>query len=181
VHPRVAAALDHADAARASLLSAIDSIPMPLREARPSEDAWSAAEVLEHLARVERGIAKLVALKVNELRARSPIPMEDPHAAPLDPSRFDALAAASVTMDAPERTRPVGEISADAARDALVETRRQLREQILAGDGLALSEVSHPHPLFGDLTLYEWILFVGAHEARHTRQLRAIANHFATS
>jgi uncharacterized damage-inducible protein DinB len=181
VHPRVAAVLDHAEAARATLLAAVDSIPAPLREARPTLDAWSAAEVLEHLARVERGIAKLLALKVGELRAREHPPMEAETATPFDETRFLNLANGLGAMDAPERTRPQGELSADAAREALLDTRRQLREQLLAGDGLALSSVTHPHPAMGELTLYEWVYFVGAHEARHARQVRAIANHFAAS
>jgi hypothetical protein len=32
----------------------------------------------------------------------------------------------------------------------------------------------YPHPLVGMLNLYQWILFVGQHEGRHSEQIRDI-------
>ena len=59
---------------------------------------------------------------------------------------------------------------------ALQQSRASLREAILAGDGLALSEVSQQHPVLGLINLYQWIIFVGSHETRHTAQVREIAS-----
>jgi hypothetical protein len=56
----------------------------------------------------------------------------------------------------------------------LEEVRQGLRESLLAADGLALGEIVRPHPLLGEAILYQWIAFVGAHEARHTAQVREI-------
>ena len=39
-------------------------------------------------------------------------------------------------------------------------------------DGLALGEIRHTHLRFGELDLYQWILFVAEHEKRHVAQLR---------
>jgi uncharacterized damage-inducible protein DinB len=41
--------------------------------------------------------------------------------------------------------------------------------------------VSVPHALLGPLTLYEWVLFVGQHEARHAGQVRDIARQLAAA
>ncbi len=56
------------------------------------------------------------------------------------------------------------------------QTRAALRAAILAGDGRALSEVVQPHPVLGPINLYQWALFVGSHEIRHTGQVREIAD-----
>lgn len=181
MHPRLAAVIEHADIARCELLAAIDEIPEPLREARPRETAWSAAEVLEHLVRVEKGVAKLVALKVGEMQTQEHPPHEGPEMVTVDLSRFTAITDRSIPIDAPERVVPDGEMSAAAARAALSATRGILLDQLHAGDGLAYSTIQHPHPLFGALNLYEWVFFIGAHERRHVGQIREIAAHFRTA
>jgi uncharacterized damage-inducible protein DinB len=179
--PRLAAAIAHAEQARADLLAAVELMPPELREARPSLDAWSAAEILEHLARVEKGIAKLVALKVGELSAAGAADGGHPAPAPIDAARFRMVVESTARMEAPERTRPAGELSADAALRALRETRTLLREELARGDGLPLATATHPHPFLGALDLHEWVWFVGAHEQRHTAQLRTLVSHFATA
>ena len=181
MHPRLAAVIEHVDNARSELLAAIDAIPHPLREARPTENAWSAAEVLEHLMRVEKGIAKLVALKVGEMQTMEQPPRESPGMVAVAVSRFTAITDRSMRIDAPERVIPDGEMSAATARAALLETRGILLDQLHAGDGLAYSSVAHQHPIFGVLDLYEWVFFIGAHERRHTAQVREIAAHFAAA
>jgi len=49
------------------------------------------------------------------------------------------------------------------------------------GDGLALGELRHTHMRFGEIDLYQWILFVGIHERRHTSQLREVAEQLAAA
>lgn len=181
MHPRLAAVVAHVDSARTELLAAVDAIPEPLREARPSETGWSVAEILEHLSRVEKGIAKLCALKVGEMQATPDAPREAPEMVPVDVAKFAPLGDRGVRVDAPERVVPHGEMSAEEARTALLETRGILLDQLHAGDGLAYSSVRHPHPIFGELDLYEWVYFVGVHEQRHTAQVRELAAHFAAT
>ncbi|MCU0626639.1 MAG: DinB family protein [Gemmatimonadaceae bacterium] len=181
MHPRLAAAIGHAEQARMALLDAVETLPPELREARPSLEAWSAAEILEHLARVEKGIAKLFALRVGELRATPGAPREGDEWPAVDAARFAGVDDRGLRRNAPDRTRPSGELSADAALRALRETRALLLSEAMRGDGLALGTVTHPHPFLGELDLYEWIWFIGAHEQRHTAQLRDLAAHFATT
>jgi len=57
VHPRTKELLDHLADHRAELRRAVDAVPVERRELRPAPDRWSAAEVLEHLAIVERRVA----------------------------------------------------------------------------------------------------------------------------
>jgi DinB superfamily len=178
MHPRLAAVISYADQARAELLAAVDEIPEPLREARPTEEAWSVAEILEHLSRVERGIAKLVALKVGEMQTMAEPPRESPEMLDVDDARFVLVQNRNIRRDAPDRVAPRGELSAEAARAALLETRGVLLDQLHAADGLALSTILHPHPFLGELNVYEWVHFVAGHEQRHLAQVRELGRHF---
>ena len=181
MHPRLAAVIDFVDRARTELLVAVDAVPEPLREARPSENEWSVAEIVEHLARVEKGIAKLVALKVGELQAMPEPPREATDAAPSAGDRFATILNRATRLEAPERVAPKGEMSAEAALSELKATRGMLLDQLHAGDGLAYSAVIHPHPIFGPIDLYEWVHFVGAHELRHVEQIRDVARQLSVN
>src|SRR5688572_32743529 len=59
---------------RATLRQAVDSIPASLRERRPGADRWSVAEVLEHLAIVEKRLAKRMADALNAAKAHADTP-----------------------------------------------------------------------------------------------------------
>src|ERR1700674_3121115 len=66
------------------------------------------------------------------------------------------IADRSQRRNAPEEVRPSGDIDAASAWTALEQTRAALRAAILAGDGLALSEVVQPPPVLGAISLYPW-------------------------
>lgn len=175
MHPRLAAVIEYADRARSELLATVEAVPEPLREARPSEDAWSVAEILEHLMRVEKGVTRLVTMKAGEMLSHSEPPRDPDDLPELDVARFAAIADRSIQIAAPDRVMPRGEISAAEALDGLALTHAQLREQLHAADGLALSTAQHPHPVFGVINLYEWVYATGAHELRHAEQIRVVA------
>ncbi|MEP6705962.1 MAG: hypothetical protein ABJC05_00505, partial [Pyrinomonadaceae bacterium] len=78
-----------------------------------------------------------------------------------------------------EEVRPQGDIDARSAWATLQQSRETLRAAFLAGDGLALSQVIQPHPVLGPINLYQWMLFVGSHEMRHTAQVIEIAEQLA--
>jgi hypothetical protein len=53
--------------------------------------------------------------------------------------------------------------------------RAVLRTTLLEADGLALSRVTHTHPVLGVLSVYQLVEFIARHEARHARQIAGIA------
>lgn len=78
-----------------------------------------------------------------------------------------------VKYEAPERVRPTGLSLADSLA-RLKESRaalHSLRPRVERADGRALR---FPHPAWGPLDLYQWLLFVGAHEDRHLAQIEAL-------
>lgn len=52
------------------LRRALDEVPMAHQTTPPAEDRWSAAEVVEHLCRVERSMILMLAKRLVEARAR---------------------------------------------------------------------------------------------------------------
>lgn len=173
MHPRVAELYQYAEARRGELLAAVAEVPVSVRELRPEPECWSVAEVLEHLNRTERGIAKLIRQAVEQAKAEGLGREEerDPQLSCLDRFR---LPTRDRRVASPEFVLPKGELTAAEALAALEQSREAFRAAVLEGDGMALGKVVRPHPLLGPLTLYQWILFVGQHEARHALQIRDI-------
>jgi hypothetical protein len=173
-HPRTRELLEYLDAQRAVLRAAFEAVPAPQRDCAPAAGRWSAAGNIEHLAIAEARVsARLSALiaeaKVAGLGA-------EPSSEPVLPGINVAQVADRQTRStAPEAIQPTG-LSAEAAWDALEEAGKRVREVLNASDGLALGTLSMPHPLFGPLSAYHWLAFVGAHEARHAAQIREITH-----
>ncbi len=180
MHPRIRELLEHLDAHRAELRSAVDDVPVARRETRPAPGRWSVAEVLEHLAIIDGRVAMMLTAKVSAARAAG-------LGADYDTSAIVPTFDTTVLLDrtrvvaSPVPLHPSGERDAAAAWIVLEASRDQFRAAVLAADGLALGELSHQHPVLGVLNLYQWIASVGTHEARHTAQIREIAAALATS
>jgi DinB family protein len=174
MHPRLDELVDYAGAQRAVLLSALALIPEALRDRPAGPDTWSAAEVLEHLHRVERGIARLLVYGRGRAEAEGIGEERDDSSVMACMDQFH-LIRRGPRISAPEQVRPRGEYSAARALVALAESRQALLSAVEAVDGLALGEIVHSHPWLGELNLYQWVLFLGQHEARHAAQIQEIA------
>jgi hypothetical protein len=165
--------LDYLDHCRSELEQAVAAIPERLRSRRPAEDAWAVGEILEHLNLVEVRIAHLLAEEIGRARAAGLGPERD--TSPVVPSMpVSRLLDRAERRVARENGRPSGRVSSEEAWRQLQSTRRALRATILGADGLALSELVLPHPFLGRLNVYQWLVFVGAHEGRHTAQVREV-------
>jgi uncharacterized damage-inducible protein DinB len=173
VNPRVAELVDYVVRQRSLLLAAVSAVPEAQRDLRVTSDAWSVAGVLEHLHRVESGIARLLARSVERARA-SGVGAESEVSSLLGSLDSFGLIQRDRRMEAPGPVLPRGEYNASQALTALAASRTALLAAVGEGDGLALSEITYPHPLLGSLNLYQWVLFVGQHEARHAAQIAEI-------
>lgn len=178
MHPRLAELVDYITAQRSTLLAAVSAVPEHLREQQVSPDAWSAAQNLEHLHRVEKGIARLLGRTLEHALAAG-VPRETEGASVL--SSLDALRLTDrgLRIDAPGPVQPRGVYTAAQSLRALTQSREDLLEALAPGDGLALGKIVRPHPLLGSLNLYQWVLFVGQHEGRHAAQIQDLARDLA--
>jgi hypothetical protein len=170
--------LNHLDGHRAALEQSVAAVPEALRGRRPAPDRWSVAEIIEHLGIVEGSITQLLGGQLDAARAAGlGTERETSPVVPTVP--VGRLLDRGAPLVAGARSLPTGGLGADAAWEVLAARRRALRELLLVADGLALSEVIIPHPLLGPLNVYQWLVFVGAHEGRHAGQVQEVAAAFA--
>ena len=174
MHPRTEEVLNYLDAERSALRNAIELVPPAQREQQPGTDRWSVAQVLQHLVMIEKRIGMGMTKWVAEARTAGTGPETDTSSV-MNSLPLQLIADRTERRNAPEAVRPQGDADAESAWAALEQSRETLRAAFLAGDGLALSQVIQPHPALGPINLYQWMLFVGSHETRHTGQVREIA------
>ena len=168
MHPRLTELLNYVDRETANLRDAYEAVPPDRRRVRTDPARWSPAEVVKHLAIVDRRIAQRLAALVEEARALPP----ETETSPWLPSPFVTRALDRTRrIRTSEASEPV-DVDPERVWDELMATRQALAEAAANGDGLALGKVSAPHPALGSLNGYDWIAFVGAHAARHAAQIR---------
>ncbi|MCX5762461.1 MAG: DinB family protein [Gemmatimonadetes bacterium] len=168
----VFALLDHE---RANLFAQFERVPPARRAERPGEGAWSAAEIAEHVARVEMGVAKSI-VKGGEMPRTATA--EELDAAQMTPRKIAAVRDRSTKVEAPERVRPTGTPSADAVPEQLRATRVAMLGAFRGADAAVLDGITFPHPFLGPLTLRAWVVLVAHHDARHAAQMADVADHW---
>jgi len=173
MHPRLAELSEHLALQRRTLLEIADAVPTESWQTRPAEDRWSVSEILEHLYRVERGVAAVLAKRTAKARAEG-------HRAETETSsvlgtleQFQGSHFARKLV-APELVAPTENPDRRTAERLIAESRAALLAAMESGDGLALGEIRHTHLRFGEIDLYQWILFVAEHEKRHVAQMREV-------
>ena len=137
---------------------------------RGAPDGWSVAEILDHIRMIEAGVARLITKRAGQAReaglgeeksTSSVMPSFDRHNAMLE----------SVVLRSPPTVLPKANIDISEALDGLEGSREALRAAVVSASGLSLGEIKHNHPVLGELDLYQWLIFLGAHEGRHKKQI----------
>jgi hypothetical protein len=164
---------EHIDHTRARLLAAVEGLSEEQQSFSPAPDRWSVAQLCEHLSIVEGNVATLL----DKLLAKA----EESGTGGATSGAFEPISIEEfversrvVKFEAPERIRPTGALSVADSLARLSESRaalHALRPRVERADGRALR---FPHPAWGPLDLYQWLLFVGAHEDRHLAQIEAL-------
>jgi hypothetical protein len=165
--------MDHLDTQRAVLRKAFDEVPPENRERQPAPGRWSAAGIIEHLAIVEERVAVALSARIASARAEG-LGLESSIAPVLPTFDLARILSRSNRINAPEPVHPTS-LTSEAAWEALERAGGRVRAALRSADGLALGTVTHPHPAFGPISIYEWFAVIGSHEARHAAQIREIA------
>jgi uncharacterized damage-inducible protein DinB len=173
MHPHVTEVLAGLDQSRAVVRAAVDSVPEALRQVRPAPGRWSVADVLEHLALVDRGFADRIAEGLAEAR-RAGLGPEHGAREPLPADIRRRMADRGERREARAEMTPQTSVDARDAWNHLEQARQRLRDTVTSADGLALGTVRAEHRFFGSLTVYQWVELTAAHEVRHAEQIREI-------
>jgi hypothetical protein len=165
---------DHLAASRERLLGLVDGLTAQQWTFKPGEGRWSIGECLEHVARVENRIVGLIGKKLEgppEPRKRDSAPdgfqEKDAALAKMVPDR-------TTRREAPEPARPVGQWPETQELVSEFQKTRARTAQFVADTGADLRSYSLPHPAFGVLDCYQWLIVLGLHGERHARQIEEI-------
>ncbi len=164
--------IEHLARNREGLRAAVQSVPEPQRETVPPDGGWSVAQVIQHLVHTDRRFGQLLTQATAQLKGH----LGDDYDvdAFLQSRKLRAVLDRTFKVEAWEAIRPTEDWDAQHAWRLLEAERSGLLELIRATDGLPLGAAHHPHRILGELNLYEWIAFLGTHEARHAAQIREI-------
>lgn len=135
---------------------------------KPAPDKWSISESMEHIAAAEDFIRGSITENV----------MKAPAAPDRDIAKIDAGILANVPdrtnkVQAPEPLKPTNRFgSPEAAIKHFVESRAKTEEYLKNTADLRGHAVDSP--VGGKWDAYEFILLIGAHSERHTKQIEEV-------
>lgn len=173
LHPRIEELLEHLDETRAALIDAVAHVAPAHRTARTASGGWSVGEVLDHVHRVESSYTRLLTKRVGDARARGH-ESETETSSILGSVDSGLLTDRSQRLEAPGLVAPREGATVEEGLAALEGSRAALRATLADASGLALGTLTHPHPFFGTLNMYQWGVFLGFHDLRHAEQIREI-------
>jgi hypothetical protein len=162
-------ALQYLQSTRQALLDATAGLSEAQWNFKPAPDRWSVAEVTEHIAAAEDLLRGMIVEKV--LTA-------PPRAEADDVKGIDQMVLAKIPdrtnkVQAPEPLRPTNRFGSPAGSlKHFQETRQQTIDFLNTHDDLRAHAADSP--LGKKLDAYEWILFIGGHSERHTKQINEV-------
>jgi hypothetical protein len=158
--------------ARDRLKATVEGLSTAEAAALPEGEKWSVAMIVEHLSMVEFGTSRICARLIEAAKADGK--PGDGHVSLSADFAEKSKAVAGIKVQAPERVHPTGSVTIADSLEKMTANRADL--EALRGDleQFDLSGHRFPHPFFGDITAAEWLIVLGGHEARHTKQIERL-------
>jgi hypothetical protein len=163
-------ALSELHATRKEFLDIVTKVSDAQWAFKPSPQAWSLAEIAEHITLSETELPAMVA----KAMAEPANPLKLSEAKGKDAMILEKVPMRDQKAQAPPILQPRGKWP---TRAALVAAFQAARDRNLAylretNDPLRAHELDHP--AMGPLDCYQWYLLIGAHTERHIDQMREV-------
>lgn len=162
-------ALSSLHGSRKMLVDSVTGLSKAQLSFKPSAEAWSVGEIIEHLALVEESVFKMVTQDAMKTPAISAAQMADQRKK--DETILKMVPERAQKVQTAEQFRPPGrfknpeeglaafKVDRDRSCTFIRETQASLREHVM------------PNAALGPLDAYQWFLFLGAHTERHVAQV----------
>ncbi len=157
---------------RERLLTLLEGVTDDDSTARIDADSWNIRQIVEHLAIVENGTMRICQKLLAGARADGKPSDGRVELSGTFGEKSTQIAGMKVT--APERVQPTGARTLEESILQLKECRETIATLRSDLERYDLSAHRFPHPFMGDLTAAEWLIVVGGHEARHTKQIERL-------
>lgn len=165
------------DVVRERFRKTVSGLAPIICETPPVGEEWSIAQIVEHVAMVNAGIARICARLLSKAESAGITNDGKAHIS-LNFSN-QGKEVANKKLEAPEMVRPVSGKSIEESIAELEISRKQLSELKLKFIEFGATEPKFPHPFFGDLSAQEWLALVGFHENRHLKQIERFVEKFS--
>lgn len=173
VYHNVAEIFDDVQAVRRSLYQQVERLSAEQASFKPTSEAWSVAQVLEHLGKVEQYVVAQLGKVLTQAEAA-----DNGKSAPVSFAPFSMDSYVENLRDrklkAPESMVPAGDLPVSDLLHRLRASRADLMALRPRFEAHDLSRIVGPHPAYGPINPYQGLAGVGSHEARHLRQIQAI-------
>jgi hypothetical protein len=182
------------DTVRRQLCARLENLSEAQQTFRPTADAWSIAEIIDHLSITEQNMVQLIGMLLmksegataagvkagdggssddeggGDVGRGGDAPISVPAFQPFSLDNF-LEQVREVKLPAPERVRPGGKVTLTEALANLQRTRDAIEAMRPRIETANLGAATYPHPAFGEFNAAQWLAFIGHHESRHLRQI----------
>ncbi len=149
---------------REDVLKSVNGLSDKQLNKRVEDGSWTIMQVLDHLYLMERTIVHALTDQLANGKNKS-----------VDEKPIQLTTNRSTKVDAPSFVKPSEDfITLEEMKNKLSESRSALTNIVNSTDRALLEQRSYPHPMFGELSLKQWIPFVGLHEKRHLAQIEEL-------
>lgn len=155
-------------ATRKQVLDATAGMSMAQWNHKPSPEAWSIAQVIEHLALLEEQVPGII-----ETVMKSPASPEKKAAKPreVDAKILAVLPQRTTKVQAPEPFKPSGKYKDGPAALAAFRAARDRTIAAFRTSQAPLRDHFYKHPALGEIDGMQWYLATAAHSERHVNQI----------
>jgi len=165
------AALKHLHTTHDAFLQSISGLSEKQWRFKPAPDRWSVAEVAEHITITESTIFGMIQKQV---MASPAAPEKRAEVKGKDETILTAVPDRSHKAQAPEFLKPTNRwANHDELAKAFEEERKATMDYVKTTND-DLRDHFGPHPVFGTLDGYQWILLISTHSERHTKQIAEV-------
>jgi DinB family protein len=169
--PEREAALKSLQATHDAFLKSIAGLSEKQWRFKPAPDRWSVAEVAEHITISESTLLGLVQTKI---MASPATPEKRTEVAGKDELIMSKVPDRSHKAQAPEFLKPTNRWPTEADLTKAFEGERKATIDYVKTTNDDLRDHFGPHPVFGPMDAYQWILLISSHSERHTKQIEEV-------
>jgi len=166
--------VDSISQSRSALLKSVSGLSSDQLSFKPADGDWSINDILHHLALTDEANGKLASRALRHAEQRNTQLDTSPDASVLGCLDEAVASLTNVRAEAPEFVRPQSHVPAADSLARLAVSRGRMLGSVEQLSQYDLSQLKYPHPVLGDLDMYQWILIAGGHESRHVKQIKRI-------
>lgn len=161
-------AMSQLHATRKGFLDAIADVSEDQWNFKPAADRWSIAQAAEHIVLSED---MLFNLATKRLMGTPAAPEKRSTIKVTDEELFRATTDRSQKANAPKELEPAGKFKSKAELISAFKRDRDRTISYVEKTADELRDHIAPHPAYGALDAYQWLVLLAAHSARHTDQI----------